>query len=650
MKILLLTLALATGMASYAQIWDIDNYSWETERVLYELDTAQFEEPAIKILQKSIIETNYLDDEKTQLETRMMYHRIYRVNQAAEISNYNRVYIPVGSGEEVLKLKARTISPSGLITEMDLSDIREIVDEDEVNYKIFAIEGVEEGGEIEYIYVVRRNFFRFGSIFLQYSIPMLEAYFTFITPSNLVFEAKSYNGLPEPVDTVINDRNYLTVVADNIPALLSEPFTFRSAFRKRVEFRFSYNTVRGRQKLFTYNEAAQNIFSNIYDFNSSEKRLLNRALRNANFSRNDTEHQKLIKIDTYIRNNYYINARLEDSDIRSTLDMKMTTRNGYLRLHSGLFEAAGIESEIVYTTDRSEKLFDPDFETWNYLSDVMFYFPSTDKYLAPFDAITRYGFIPYEYENNHGLFVRKIKIGDMETGIGEVRYIRPAPSSENAHNLYIDVAFTEDMMANKLSLKSEISGQTAILRFSFYPFMDKEEQEELIEDVLTYYIKNADEKNLELKTPLEYPLTYDPVIIEADAVTSEFIETAGDRILFRLGDLIGRQSELFADKERTMPVENTFNRSYLREINLKMPDNYSITNLDDIIFDVVTVENGTEIFYFKSSYTIEDNVLKVRISEAYEQMSYPVEKFEDFRKVINAAADFNKVVLVMEPV
>jgi hypothetical protein len=38
----------------------------------------------------------------------------------------------------------------------------------------------------------------------------------------------------------------------------------------------------------------------------------------------------------------------------------------------------------------------------------------------------------------------------------------------------------------------------------------------------------------------------------------------------------------------------------------------------------------------------------VKIQEVYKQIRYSADKFEDFRKVVNAAADWNKVVLILE--
>ncbi len=53
-------------------------------------------------------------------------------------------------------------------------------------------------------------------------------------------------------------------------------------------------------------------------------------------------------------------------------------------------------------------------------------------------------------------------------------------------------------------------------------------------------------------------------------------------------------------------------------------------------------------FLFKSDYTLKDDLLEVRVEEFYKQIYAPLSRYEDFRKVVNAAADFNKITLVLE--
>jgi hypothetical protein len=64
--------------------------------------------------------------------------------------------------------------------------------------------------------------------------------------------------------------------------------------------------------------------------------------------------------------------------------------------------------------------------------------------------------------------------------------------------------------------------------------------------------------------------------------------------------------------------------------------------------DLFYEEAGKRTMAFTSSYKLEGNVVKISVSEYYTNIVYPLSIFEDFRKVINAAADFNKIALVFE--
>ena len=51
---------------------------------------------------------------------------------------------------------------------------------------------------------------------------------------------------------------------------------------------------------------------------------------------------------------------------------------------------------------------------------------------------------------------------------------------------------------------------------------------------------------------------------------------------------------------------------------------------------------------FVSDFIIEKDKVIITDKEYYRNISLPKEDYENFRQVINAAADFNKVVLVFE--
>jgi len=647
-KITILHLLILCASTLISQNFLSDKYSWEESVPKFETDSFFKNEAAVLLFYKVINEMAYTNEKQTEVENQEIVHKIYRINEFSEISKYNKVYIPFEDNMQLAEIKARTISPTGTITEFDREKIKEIKDEDDGQHKIFAIEGAETGGIIEYYYKIKKPLEMYGDYYFQFGLPIIKAEFDIISPQNLIIEAKSYNGFPAGKDTVIDDKRFVHFESRNIPLIKEEKFAYYGLNKMRVEFKLAYNTAKGRSRFYTWQDAAQRIFNNVFVLTAKEVKLLSKELKNVKIGKNDSEDEKITKIDTYIRRRFYINSNLENSSIETTLKNKMTTRNGMLKLYAGFLSAAGINCELVYTTERNSKRFDPDFDSWNFLSKPFFYLPATKKYLAPHSMHYSYGIIPYNYINNYGLFIKKINIGGVETALAETRFIEAPPASHSQHNLYINIEFTDDMAKNKISMKTEKSGYNALLNFMYYPFIDEIEKEKMVQEVVEYFFKEADFESLQLLNKIEYPLPNEPISVNVVAITSEFIENAGDKIILRIGETIGEQSELYAENTRKLPVENYFNRSYLRDITFKIPKGYRITNPDDVNFNVVLEQNGKEAFLFRSSYTIDNDVMKIHVFETYEQIHCPIEKYEDFQKVINAAADFNKVFFILE--
>ena len=105
---------------------------------------------------------------------------------------------------------------------------------------------------------------------------------------------------------------------------------------------------------------------------------------------------------------------------------------------------------------------------------------------------------------------------------------------------------------------------------------------------------------------------------------------------------------MYRDDERTTTVENEFNRKYYRIIRINIPEGYKARNPDDLKINIAYKDRDLTPFLFKSDYTIKGNVLEISIEEFYKEIYAPLSRYEDFRKVVNAAADFNKITLVLE--
>jgi hypothetical protein len=137
-------------------------------------------------------------------------------------------------------------------------------------------------------------------------------------------------------------------------------------------------------------------------------------------------------------------------------------------------------------------------------------------------------------------------------------------------------------------------------------------------------------------------------VMNVDFKSNHFLETAGPRVLFKVGELIGPQVEMYREESRMTPIENDYNRGYERSIEVKIPAGYQVRNADDLNISVVYKDGDKEPYLFVSSYTLNGSVLKITVKEYYKEIYAPIERYEDYRKVINAAADFNKVTLVLE--
>lgn len=140
----------------------------------------------------------------------------------------------------------------------------------------------------------------------------------------------------------------------------------------------------------------------------------------------------------------------------------------------------------------------------------------------------------------------------------------------------------------------------------------------------------------------------EPFIIESKASSDYFVENVNDKILFKVGELIGPQMEMYQEEERKMEVENHHNHKYTRKITINLPEGYTVKNLEDIKIKKVYTGQGKETMGFVSDYEIEGNKLTISVYEYYDEIIVPIEKYEEFKDVINAAADFNKIVLLIE--
>lgn len=626
-------------------------YDWTAKPKPHPLNEADAKEGAVVLRDLSVREYAEAPD-GTGLHQYHLTHRIVHVNSTDAIEAFNKLAIPLPDGARLLVLKSRTVRPNGIVTEANRTNLKELKDEDgQRGFQVFAIEGVEPGCEIEYLYLVDQAPKPFGREQLQASLPTRDETVEIISPEWLTFEAKLYHapaGTPAPRDSIIGGKHVIRVTLDHVPAAHAEPFSSLQAQLTRLEFKMAYTNKRGRERLFTWAQAAQLMHQQVYQLTKTEQKALSRFLKDLNVPASGDVAARVKAVELAVKTSFTANEAAS-SDLTTVLKTRVTSELGFTRLLGGLFKLMGIDSELVVTTDRSEAPFDGSFDTWSWLSHYLFFFPATDQYLAPGQLAFRYGMVPAEWTATQGLFVKIVRLGEVETGVGTVRDITPLPASKSAHNHTIKVRFADDMASGTVEIKEELSGYSCQPFQPFFSLIPEEKRTELLHTFVKGSVPDAAFEKLQAsntetdKNPLDHPFT-----ITATVKSAALLARAGNRYLFKVGELIGPQSEMYRNDDRQFDIENEFNRHYDREITFDVPTGYRVRNLSDATIDAQSSPDPTPAYFFHAKGTQQGRTVTLRIREAYNQIYWPKKDLETFRSVVNAAANFNKVVLVLE--
>jgi hypothetical protein len=118
--------------------------------------------------------------------------------------------------------------------------------------------------------------------------------------------------------------------------------------------------------------------------------------------------------------------------------------------------------------------------------------------------------------------------------------------------------------------------------------------------------------------------------------------------LLKVGDIIGPQVEMYQEKPRVFPIEIIYPHVLYRDITVEIPEGYVAKNLESLNIQQSYPASGEPTMFFRSGYELKGNQLKITIREEYRVADYPIDQFQPFIKVINAAADFNKAVILLE--
>lgn len=579
-----------------------------------------------------------------------LVHVIRFINTDKGIERNNKVYISNGPYDKVLVQKARVIRPDGKILELRESDIQEAKDEEgNVTDRYFALDGLEKGSVIEYLHFIKSEPDVTGSvIYLQSSVDKRKVELDVIIPSHWEYQFYPVNGMKNfEKDSLIEDVNRSVVIVENVEGVKEEDFSAYNASLQKCYYKLNKNLDSGKSNLINYTNLAKDIHASIYEAPSkktlkkmkamaksvqAESTGLVETIRNLEYK---------LKSEINVIENNFDNSR----DLAFVLDKKFTNEAGMTKLMAQMLKLMNIKHEIVLTIDNTDALFPSDYEGYNFLSEYLIYVNEADMYTG-LDIFSRFGFPPSELTNTKGLFIEERTMNDLAFAVAKIKNIKGPEGALSIDEINSKVTFDGELTEPKIEIERIATGYKAVYPQYYLDFMEEERKKEAKEEFIKYVDDDAILENEVYENDNSKVAGTKPLIARANFVGRSFIEQAGNKILLKAGLLIGPQAEMYNTEERKLAVMAGYTRQYKRKIEIVIPEGYVVKNPEALNLNVLS--KNKEDAGFISSYELKGNVLTVTILEYYNKVYFPVEEYKEYEKVINAAADFNKIVLVLD--
>ena len=483
------------------------------------------------------------------------------------------------------------------------------------------------------MYTLEKQYNIHGNKILQKSYPIKKSEFLLI-PGPTKGIIKAYGGISTIKDTIVDQKPAKVLKTANIPKIVDEEYATAIANRPRLVFQCPLLEDNMVQKDYWKN-IVLNINPIMFPTNIHPKIF---ELSSEIFQKNETDIKKIAnKIDDFIKNNFKISDK--DNISLNNIDYILSnyTSNDFsiIQVYTQLLTAAGINYEIVITSNRYYNKFDPDFFDPNMLREFLIYFPEEKKYLAPNRLEYRIGEAPFDLLGNYGIYIDRLS----DFYFSEIIQNNPSYSQINRE---IKIEFERKLKKVIIDETQEYSGHWATNNRSLLKFSDEEGLAALQDyltatgivnkKILSYEIINGELYQKELNTPF---------IVNSKISTESLTTKVSDGYQLNIGKVIGMQSQLYEAIDRVHPIEITYPNQYDYKIIVKIPKGYVIENPDSLVFNKSYLSvMGNKICKFESEYKLIDNELVITIQEFYKTLTYQKNRYNEFRDVINSASDF----------
>ncbi len=624
-----------------------ENYDWNENFTNYQLLPEEKDEPLIFAKYLSAREFAYND--KGLLTHYWTKHMIVKLNSNDAVEGFNKLSFSMFEVQRIAKLKVRTINNAGKIKELDTSNIKFIENLDnEGPHKLLGIDGLEVGNTLEILYTLEESYeyYLYGSIeTLQSQFIRKNVLFELTAPATLKFKVKSLNGLPDVEEETYDlDKNIYRVKVDQIKPLAEEQYSAYNSNLKKIIYKFDYDKSKGESSKFvTWAVAADSKFNSYMKEDEKNKKEILKFIKTNKI--NAKSYLDMMHTEKTIKTIFKLQQINDDrfEDLKAILKNKYANTQGMTKLFCQILNGLNIEYELAFTRNRFEEKFDKEFEGWNHLNYGFIYIPSLNFYIMPAEGSANNGWLTSSYANCNALYIKKLNINETIFGKGEVKFTEANSCNINHDDIYINLKLDDNFEDVTYNLQRVTHGETtADIQYIWDNLVD-EQKIKLYDSYLKLTEDNCKYTKPIVINDLENFDKHFPFTINTTVTDASLWEKAGNKYILKVGTLIGPQSELYNKDKRQNPIENTHNHGYHRVITFTIPEGYQIQNLNDIKIHAELKKNDKMACYFNSDFSIEGNKVTITCDEEYLQIDMSVSDYEDFRKVINAAADFNKV-------
>ena len=618
-------------ISSYSQYYK--NYSWKEEVDTVDVEADHMNESSVGVFEKTIVEFISGKFSNTILKYETHHYQIKVLNDKG-VSKHSNIVIPMNEVTNLIDIRVRIIDENGKLSEYDNNIISEIDDfESSVNFENFHLGGIKTNSTIEVLYTLEKQYNIHGNKILQKSYSIKKSEFLLI-PGPTQGTIKTYSIDSKVKDTIINTHPAKTIKVVDIPAIIDEEYATAIANRQRLSFQCPLPDDNMNQEDYWENIVSnispimfpKNIHPKIFEVSSEliQKNEIN-------------EYNIANKIDDYVKNNFTIseNDNVSLNNIDYILENKTSNDFSIIQIYTQLLTAAGINYEIVITSNRYYNRFDPEFFDPNMLREFLIYFPEEKKYIAPNRLEYRIGEAPFDLLGNYGIYIDRL----LDFYFSE---IIQSDQSYSRIKRNIKVEFERKLKKIVIDEHQEYSGHWGANNRSLLNFSDEEGLTGLKDYLTASGIENKKVINYEIINAELFQKNYNtPFIVNSKISTESLTTKIKNGYHVNIGNVIGMQSQLYEEIDRFHPIEITYPNQYDYRIVVKIPKGYIIEGLEGLIFNKSYISlMGNKICKFESNYEINETELVISIQEFYKTLRYQKNRYNEFRDVINSASDF----------